>query len=119
MSLLLLKNDYSGTFSIQNASCNNGLCQANVVLMKKLNFDQKSVYSLEILAKDGSNRSNKINKTKQTIVLNVEDAQNNPPVFLTDAKTHFVEENSPIVNQTKNVYFEQNIIHFDSRVKKL
>lgn len=101
-----MQDDFTKTFVVQNSSCNSGLCQAHVVLLKKFNYDEKNVYSLVVVAKDGANRSKRINKARLPVIINVEDAQNNPPVFVDDTKAHFIEENTPIV---KNSFFNELI----------
>lgn len=92
-----LKDDFKKIFEIRNGSCSDAHCFADVHLSKKLNYDQKSIYTLNVIAFDGAGRSAIVNVAKFPIVINVADVENNPPRFITDIRIAHVPEDAPLV----------------------
>lgn len=47
---VLVQDDFGGLFGLVEDGCGSGKCSASVLLKKALNYDQKNVYTLEVIA---------------------------------------------------------------------
>lgn len=85
--------DICDTFRVQSQQISNGNYTANIQLLKQLDFETRPTYILTIVAKDNA----PLNPLSAfaTVSINVEDVQDQPPIFINAPYSATVRENTP------------------------
>lgn len=91
-------NDYDGTFGWTDVSRNSTTNVINIELVKPLDYETRISYTLTITATDGGGLS-----ADATIIINVEDVEDTPPFFRSEAPYTEISEDAPKDTSVLNV----------------
>ncbi|CAJ0568132.1 unnamed protein product, partial [Mesorhabditis spiculigera] len=90
-------------FTIDKRKCGNGECWTTLRVKDKLDFEKQRKHLLKITARDGDPTKNRSQETSVLLTVHVLDAQDQPPLFITDVSQTFLVQESANVG---DVVFE-------------
>ncbi|CAJ0952708.1 unnamed protein product, partial [Mesorhabditis belari] len=87
----------NANFSVDKRKCGNGECWTTLRVKEKLDFEKQRKHLITVTAKDGDPTKNSSLETSVSITIHVLDAQDQPPLFVTDlSQTFLIQETSKI-----------------------
>lgn len=85
--------------------------KGTIRLVRQLDYEQKSLYQLRVLAVDRANQG-PINTGTAAILVKIRDVEDQPPVFSAINPVTRISEDVPIgapVLQSKNIFYHKNV----------